>query len=438
MNTTTNQPGPDEEYQPHEPTSAPGSLVDLAAVSSASSTGLPLRDYRIWIWLGGDTLSGVGDQVASIALLITSINLLGPAVAGPALALLGLPRIMFSLWGGALADRLAPQRLLLLCHVTRAAALIALAVMLRTHPSPGLLLAAIALLGIGAALADPAARSLAPLLVKRIDLVRVIAARSTGLNLSMVIGAPMGGLLVSTVGLPTVLILDSASFLLASFALLPLPRPSALKATGNASLLREIRIGLGHAARNQLVGLSLVLIGVINLTIGGPVELGITQLAHTHRWQSWSVGVLLAVLGAAAMLTGLVIARLGQHIRRGGAWILTGVTAAATALLLMGTAPTYGLLLGAMAILGVSAGSSSLLTTLIQNELPAEMAGRISSLLSTIAWGTSGLSLIGAGLLIHAIGPRSTFLVAAVVLGVAVLACARKSPALRQALMPAP
>ncbi|MFF3404324.1 MFS transporter [Streptomyces sp. NPDC002659] len=397
-----------------------------------TSARVALRDHRIWLWLGGDALSSVGDRCTSFALTFASVPLLGPSAAGMALAALGIPRLLLPLWAGALADRFPPRRLLLACHLARAVLVAALAMAWTTHPSVTTLLTTTILLGVGASLADPAARALAPQTVKPADLLRITAIRSAANRTAILIGGPLAGLLLSLTSPATVLAIDAASFALATLTLTPLPQPAHHTLPGRPGMTREISTGLRYATHHPLIGPALLLFAMLNLAVCGPVELGITQLAHDQHWLDWRLGMLLGAFGVGATAAALALAAFTHRLRRHGHWALTATTAAAASLLLMATTTRVALLLPTIAILGATAAAANLLAALIQHATPPEMTGRVSGLITTAIWGTWGISFAVSGHLLRTLGLRPTLLLAAAALGATTLLCTWVSPQLRQ------
>ncbi len=77
-----------------------------------------LRDFRLL--LGGATTSLLGDQFALIATPWLALQLTGdPLALGLVLALEGLPRAGFMLVGGAVTDRFAARRVMIVADITR-------------------------------------------------------------------------------------------------------------------------------------------------------------------------------------------------------------------------------------------------------------------------------------------------------------------------------
>ena len=79
---------------------------------------LSIRDFRLLF--AGISASLLGDQFALIATPWLVLQLTGDPVAlGTVLALEGIPRALFMLFGGAITDRLSPRVILIASDVVR-------------------------------------------------------------------------------------------------------------------------------------------------------------------------------------------------------------------------------------------------------------------------------------------------------------------------------
>src|SRR5262249_14834556 len=78
------------------------------------------RNFRL-LW-SGEGISVMGDQFYLIALPWLVLHLTGNALTmGTVLAVVGIPRALFMLLGGALTDRLSPRLLMLASNLLRLA-----------------------------------------------------------------------------------------------------------------------------------------------------------------------------------------------------------------------------------------------------------------------------------------------------------------------------
>jgi MFS family permease len=84
-------------------------------MTAAPDRAVLTRDHNFRWLLGGGVVSSLGDQFTTIALPWLVLKLTGdPLLLGAMVALMGVPRAVLILFGGALVDRHSPKRMLML------------------------------------------------------------------------------------------------------------------------------------------------------------------------------------------------------------------------------------------------------------------------------------------------------------------------------------
>jgi MFS family permease len=180
-----------------------------------------MTHYRIW--LGGTTASLLGSQIMAFGLIWTAAGQ-GGALAGAALTAVNLPRVLFLLYGGALADRIGARRVMIASDVTMAVATATLgtAILFLGTP-PWLLLAAALTIGLVDAFYLPSSGSMPRRLVPGPALPRAVSARQAAGQIAALAGPPVGGLTAATGGLATAAYLNTLTYLLMTAILIRLP-----------------------------------------------------------------------------------------------------------------------------------------------------------------------------------------------------------------------
>ncbi len=123
-----------------------------------------LRD-RNFAWLtGGGVISALGDQFTLIALPWLVLKLShDPATLGLVLALMGAPRAVLILFGGAVVDRHSPKAILMLTKYVNTVLLAVLAILVYSGGVTLTLAIALALgLSLASAFSIPAGTSMLP------------------------------------------------------------------------------------------------------------------------------------------------------------------------------------------------------------------------------------------------------------------------------------
>ena len=171
-----------------------------------------------------------------------------------------LPMFLLTLPAGALADIVDPRKLLIVVQVFVAivAFSFAAAIWLNWH-TPGLLLGATFLLGVGGALAAPAWQLIAPKLVPPNQLGDAIAINNASYNLSRAIGPAIGGVVIGAFGVDFPFWINALSFIGIVAALIWWrPPPHDVETLPAEWLLSAVRSGLRYARFSPAVDATLI------------------------------------------------------------------------------------------------------------------------------------------------------------------------------------
>ncbi|MGZ4649891.1 MAG: MFS transporter [Kineosporiaceae bacterium] len=200
----------------------------------------PLRGDRTWrrLWVG-TTLSAFGGQLTIVAVLYQVWQLTGSTAWVGALGLAqALPRVVFGLVGGGLADRLDRRRLVLVTTT----ALIVVGALLAGQALVGLqqlwvVFALVAVHAGAAALGGPARRSFTARLLPREQVPAGIALDHAAFQAAMLVGPALGGLVIGGAGVGACYLLDLATF---GAALIGVAGLTALPPAGDAPRRRGL------------------------------------------------------------------------------------------------------------------------------------------------------------------------------------------------------
>ena len=275
-------------------------------------------EYRkLWT---ASAVSNLGDGVTFVAAPLLAATLTGdPAlVAGLSFAYT-LPRILFALVSGALADRLDRRLSMGVVNAFRATVMGALGLaVLAGWASLPLLYLAFLLLGASETLFDTSASAMLPSVVQKDHLPRANGRLFTAqLVADEFLGPPLGGLLFATAAaLP--FLLDAGSFAAAAaFILAMRGRFLAEKAedTPDTTLVAEIGEGLRWLLRHRLMRALAAMTGVASVGYMTVFSVLVLYAQHVLGLDEAGYGLLLA-FSAVGGLAGTVMA--GPMVRRLG------------------------------------------------------------------------------------------------------------------------
>lgn len=292
---------PTQATQPTQPTQ-PKSIFAIK--------GFPL-------FAGSTFISMVGDQLTMIALPWLMLSLTNdPVAVGMLFALLGLPRAVVILVGGALADRFHPASILVWTRALSGAALALLALL----AWQGTLAAAhlywfAAWLGLCSAIAIPAGQSILPRLVDRAHY-----AAGNGLIMGMTQLAALCGPVAAAAiiylfqqqgqdssGYALVFALDAATFALACVAIRFLRFPNASPLPPRGALGAALREGWNYVRADGAMLPFLLYIAAISLLTTGPVMVGVPLLVKDElQGGVFQYGSFLVFMNLGALLSAFV------------------------------------------------------------------------------------------------------------------------------------
>jgi MFS family permease len=382
------------------------------------------------LWLS-KAISSAGTGGGRIALVLFAAPS-GPGAVSLVLIGTALPLLAGPL-AGAVADRMDQRRLLAGCEAGQGVIYATLAV---TRPPLPALLPLVILASLLAAFGSPAGKSAVRRLVPAGHRGQANALLTLAMDLQIVAGPAIGGVLAGFGGVPVAFGVNAASFALSALLLAglgplpPLDRPGQEAAP---SLLADTMAGLRYASSNRAVR-SLVL-GTFTFVVFAAVD-NVALVFLVRRALHGSpaeYGLISAVFGAGMVAASLALTVKASRMKP-AFWLAGGVIAGAAGTALTGIAPSAALVSAGQALAG--AGNTADLVgtdTLIQEQVPAHLQGRA---FGTVYGGiqlASALSYLIAGPLVALTGPRATFVIA----GVGALASATALvPALRS--QPAP
>jgi MFS family permease len=373
-----------------------------------------VRFMQLW---AGQAISFVGDAVSMVALVILVVQLTGSASAvGGALVARLLPTFASPLFG-VLTDRFDRRVVLVASDLVRATLVLGLVFARDLVVIYGLVF----LIGSARALFNPTIRAAFPSVVSEGDLTRANSLIGGTFSASVTVGPALGGLLVASVGVSVAFLVDAATYLISAGLLsrIPLPRPQ--REEEEVGVFRELRSGFSYLAgsRVPLAVMAGAFLTVLATDLAIPAEVflakgtfGAGDIGYGLLVSLWGIGM---VVGSA--LTGI----LGDRLKLLPVYFL-GIFVWALALAGTGLSPTFVVALGMLAVAGAANGVDNVVTdTILQRRVPNAFLGRVFSV-KYLGYGAGeAIAYPAGGVLVDALGPRSTFLLAGILTAVVAL-----------------
>lgn len=231
------------------------------------TTPLQHRDFRLLFVAG--TVFYLGGMVTYVAIPFQVYTLTGSNFAVGAIGLVELvPLVVFGLYGGALADHVDRRKLLIGTGVAQAVFVAVLAVnAFRDDPSVALVFVVSAFLAASSSMQRPSREALMPRTVPHDRIMAGQALTSLGMQVGVLVGPLIGGLLVAYVGIGWCFVVDIAGLGVATLMYVAM-RPYPHRAETTPPSIAGIGQGLRYAlSRRDLLGTYLVDIAAMLLAM---------------------------------------------------------------------------------------------------------------------------------------------------------------------------
>ncbi|HKR66332.1 MAG TPA: MFS transporter [Thermoanaerobaculia bacterium] len=343
-------------------------------------SALHYRDFRL-VWIGAFT-STTGTWMQTIAQGWVVLQMTkSPFLLGVDGFLATGPMLIFSLFGGVVADRIERRKIMLYSqYLQMTFAFILAALLWSGNVKVWHIFLLSFLTGSAQSFSGPAYISLLPLLVKREDVPNAIAMNSMQFNLARVIGPVLAGLALTAWGAPICFALNGLSFLAVIVVLLIIRTPAVRNAHEQGGIMDEMKEGFRFVATRRTL-LVLTFLAFAGTFLGMPIVTFMPVVATTFfGLQAKGYAWLVATYGVGSVCGALLVAS-SAYAARKGAYALK--LQLAFACLLVGFAFSRSLPISlflafcaGMCIVGVI----SLYSSLVQLTTSDAMRGRVMSI----------------------------------------------------------
>ena len=340
----------------------------------------PLRDSRDFrLLFAAGTVFYLGGMVSYVAIPFQIYRLTGSNIAVGAIGLVELvPLIIFGLYGGALADHVDRRRLLIGCGVAQAVLTTVLAVnAFRDTPSVPLIFVVSAFLAAASSMQRPSREALMPRTVRHDQITAANALTGFGMQVGVLAGPAIGGLLIAFVGIGWCFVVDVSALVVATLLFVAM-RPYPHREETTPPSLRGIGEGVRYAlGRRDLLGTYLVDIAAMFLAM--PVVLFPALVEDVFR-RPELLGLLYSAETVGAMIATALsgwTARVHHH----GRAIVIAAAAYGACIGFAGLMPDLWLVAVALAAAGAADMISAIFRSTVWNQtIPESMRGRLAGI----------------------------------------------------------
>jgi len=367
-----------------------------------------LRHRNFRLFLTGQFVSLCGSWIQTVAQGWLVLQLTDSAFAVGLVTTLGsLPILLFTLYGGVVADRVNKHRLVLVLQALMLTEALVLGILTQLHlVTVHWVMGLAAFFGLLSAFEVPTRQALIAEIVEREDLMNAIALGSSAFNVARVVGPAVAGILISTAGLAVCFYANAASYLavIASMLLMRLEPRAAPRAEPALDALREgFRYIFGNRWPRAIVTI-IATFAVFGFSFMPMMPVFARDVLHLG---ARGYGAMLSAIGVGAAAAAFFMAGLGGRTRRArvvlGSSVLFGLVLTAAALAPgMWTAIVLFTLAGClMALNGIAAN------TMLQIQAPDRLRGRVMGFYSFVVLGMAPFGALQAGWVAEHYGVRT-------------------------------
>ncbi|MBI5141133.1 MAG: MFS transporter [Nitrospirae bacterium] len=388
----------------------------MSSISVERLSAFQFRNFRLY-WLGHlISLCGTWMQAAAQGWLVLDITN-SSFYLGVVTAAGSLPILVFTLFGGVLADRFSKRSLLLFTQGLSILPALGLGFLAwRGNVGVWQVITLAGLLGLVNSLDIPVRQSFLIDLVSPESLHNAIALNSAAFNGARMIGPAIGGLLIGWVGIAACFWFNAASFGASLLALyfMRLDEGGERRGRHTGSVVENLREGFSYLKNDRYVFSMMTLVSVLSL-LGLPYSTLIPVFARDILGLgSGGYGMLMSAVGLGALTGALWL----SFREANGSRTLISAAGIFFSLAMIALSQSANTALS-MALLFMSGASAvvviSSINIAIQTRVPDHLRGRVMSIYTALFLGTFPVGALLIGGVSHFIGVTNAVLASGVI-----------------------
>ena len=382
------------------------------------------RNYR-YLWTSS-LVSFTGMQMQQITRAVIAWQLTESFTAVSLIFLsFGLPMLLFSLVGGAFADRLNKRNLTLATQIATGVLMFVTAVLIVTDLITIELLFVVGLIqGTFFAFGMPARSPLMAKVVGPQQLMSAMALQNAAMNGTRLVGPALAGLFMWVQGVETAYFVQSSLYMVSVLFLLAVPSSlGRAEVVRRGSMAVEIAAGLRYAVTDRALR-TLMMLAFITALFAMPYMALLNGFVEEDLGQGPSVfSFLMLLTGAGGLIGSIAIAAFTEFDRKPLLQFGAGLASAAGLVVLGLGSEIFGLggAIAGVAILGLAlTGYQTLNMTMVMEVAKPQYYGRVMSI-QMLTFSTMPMMAVPLGMMADNFGASRVFATQGLVVGVLLL-----------------
>jgi len=360
-------------------------------------SALHYRDFRL-LWFGAFTsTTGTFMQTLAQAWLVYSMTNSAFLLGVDGFLSTG-PMLLFSLFGGVIADRVERRKIMLASQYLQMTFALILALLIYTHQVKVWHIFVMSFLtGSTQSFSGPAYASLLPLLVKREDVPNAIAMNSMQFNLARMLGPAIGGFVFYLWGAAACFTINGLSFIAVIIALSVINIPPIHEQSRPTGMVDEMKEGFRFVTTRPSL-LLLTFLAFAGTFLGMPLFTLLPVVAKkTFGLGAQGLSLLQADYGIGSVVGALFVAWSGYAVNKGKIALLMQLLFAFCLVLFGLSRNLVSSLIIAFVAGACIVGVVSLYSSLVQLMISDSMRGRVMSIFMLAFRGGMPLGNLVAG-----------------------------------------
>lgn len=376
----------------------------MAVTLSRTFESLRVRNYRMFF--AGQVVSWTGTWVQWVAQgwLVLSLTQSGLGL-GIVTAIQWLPILLLGAWAGVVADRLDKRRLLIFTNASAAILSLVLGVLtVAGVVTLWMVIVDALLLGVVTAIDNPARQTFTMEMVGRSRLANAVSLNTATFTTARVVGPAVAGLMISTVGIGVCFLLNAASFVPVTLALIFMDRSELRPGEQVERRSGQVREGLRYVRSVPVLKTLLTMMAVIGTLQYNFAVLLPVLAKETFSGDAGTLGLIGAAVGIGMFAGSMANAAVGRSDRT---FLLAAGFALGAFTIAAASAPP--LWLAVVLLVPLGAASMAFLATMnstLQLTAADDMRGRVMAIYFVLFLGSTPIGAPIVGWLSEQFSPR--------------------------------
>ena len=346
----------------------------------------------------GQIISLFGNAILRFALPLYLLRETGsPSLFGAVTACSFIPMIIFSLFGGVLADRVNKRNIMVILDFGTAAIIAVFYLIHGILPIVPIMIVCLMLLYSISGAYQPAVQASIPALLENEQIMRGNAVINMVNTLASLLGPIIGGILFGAWGLVPILLVSTACFLSSAvmeiFIHIPFKKRKSEKSM--ASIVLDDLKESGRYIKNEKPEFVpvIVILALFNLIFSSVMIVGIPiMVVNILQMSDISLGITQGALGLRGLAGGLLGGIIGGRLKLKNGYLLLAGCSVSALVMGIGLFSFVPPLVGYWLITGMSFAAMALSTmftiqmcSMVQQQTPSHLIGKIMALIMAVA-----------------------------------------------------